>query len=109
MTPKLTNDTMMDYKMEHICNEIGINTLSRARMLEYGICAIQNLMQIQERIKMERRYCLQTDVFKNLLLVVKWIKGNPHRDIMRDFDLNVFEMIFEKDVLMSSWCKNNGE
>ena len=84
----------MDENIKHICNTIGMNAMSRARMVEYGICTIPDLLQIREIIKTEAFNRLWTDVKKNLLLTIKWLENNPNADIVRDFDDQAFENIF---------------
>jgi hypothetical protein len=68
--------------------------MSRAKMVEYGICTIPDLLQIKEQIKTETFNCLWSDVKKNLLLTIKWIENNQKADIMRDFDDEVFKKIY---------------
>ena len=68
--------------------------MSRARMVEYGICTILDLLQIREQIKTETFNCLWSDVKKNLLLTIKWVENNQNADITWDFDEQVFENIF---------------
>jgi hypothetical protein len=68
--------------------------MSRAKMVEYGICTIPDLLQIKEQIKTETFNHLWSDVKKNLLLTIKWIENNQKADIMRDFDDEVFEKIY---------------
>jgi len=84
----------MDENMQHICNAIGINAMNRARMVEYGICTIPDLLQIREQIKMETFNRLRSDVKKNLLLTIKWIENNQKADIMQNFDDEVFEKLY---------------
>ncbi len=84
----------MDESMQHICNTLGINAMSWAKMVEYGICTIPDLLQIKEQIKMETFNRLRSDVKKNLLLTIKWIENNQKADIMRNFDDEVFEKIY---------------
>ncbi len=87
----------MDENIKHICNPIGINAMSRARMVEYGICTIPDLLQIREQIETKTFNCLWSDVKKNLLLTIKWVENNQNADIMRDFDEQVFESIFNNN------------
>ena len=84
----------MDENIKHICNLIGINAMSHARMVEYGICTILDLLHIKEQIKTETFNRLQSDVKKNLLLTIKWVENNQNAGIMQDFDEQVFENIF---------------
>ena len=84
----------MDESMQHICNTLGINAMSRAKMVEYGICTIPDLLQIKEQIKTETFNRLWSDVKKNLLLTIKWIENNQKADIMQNFDDEVFEKIY---------------
>ena len=88
----------MDENMQHICNAIGINAMNRARMVEYGICTIPDLLQIREQIMTEAFNRVRSDVKKDLLLTIKWIENNQNADIMRDFDDQVFENIFNDNV-----------
>jgi hypothetical protein len=87
----------VDENIKHICNPIGINAMSRARMVEYGICTIPDLLQIREQIETKTFNCLWSDVKKNLLLTIKWVENNQNADIMRDFDEQVFESIFNNN------------
>ena len=88
----------MDENMQHICNAIGINAMNCARMVEYGICTIPDLLQIREQIMTEAFNCVRSDVKKDLLLTIKWIENNQNADIMCDFDDQVFENIFNDNV-----------
>jgi hypothetical protein len=93
----------MDENIKHICNVIGMDAISLDRMVEYGICTLSNLLQIREIIKTETFKCLRTDVKKNLLLIIKWIENNRNADIVRDFDEQAFENIFN-DYEGIYWC-----
>ncbi len=88
----------MDENMQHICNALGINDMNRARMVEYGICTIPDLLHIREQIMTEAFNHLWSDVKKDLLLTIKWIENKQNADIMRDFDDQVFENIFNDNV-----------
>ena len=86
----------MDRDIEHICAEVGIGRMTRARMEEYGIVTLPDLMNIRDRIRKKEIDCIKEAIRNKLLLVVEWREKNIHADIVKDFNEDVLDKL-EKD------------
>jgi len=76
----------MDDSVNHICNVIGVNGMMRSKMVQCGISTINQLIAITEdrnegSIRYRNEGGIQSDVLKNLLLAIKWIKENPGEEL----------------------------
>jgi hypothetical protein len=106
----------MDRDIEHICDEVGIPRNNRAKMVEYGICTVQDLMQIREGIEKEEWEYIQgsqgplsglrSDVRKHLLLVIKWREANQNADIIEVFNGEVFDKILNDESWADDYIMN---
>jgi hypothetical protein len=89
----------MDDSVNHICNVIGVNGMTRSKMVQCGISTIDQLMAIREErnegsLRYKHEGGIRSDVFNNLLLAVKWMKENPGKDVMDNFTDDVFDKLF---------------
>ena len=62
----------MDDSVNHICNVIGVNDMTRSKMVQCGISTIEELMAITEdrnerSIRYKNEGGIRSDVFNNLL------------------------------------------
>ena len=65
----------MDDSINHICNVIGVNGMTRSKMVQCGISTINQLVTIMEDrneggIRYRNEGGIRSDVFKYLLLAV---------------------------------------
>jgi hypothetical protein len=87
----------MDKVIEHICAEVGVSRVMRVKMEEYGICTVDDLMKINDRIERRELSGIWYPVLEMLQLVVKWRKSNEQADILRDFNGEVLDKLMKID------------
>lgn len=79
--------------MKHICAEVGVAHKMIVKMEEYGICSVDDLMKINDRIKRRELSGIWYTVLETLQLVVKWRESNEQADILRDFNGEVLNKL----------------
>ena len=67
------------------------------KMEEYGICSVDDLMKINDRIKRKELSGIYILVLEALQLVVKWRESNEHADFLRDFNGEVLNKVKIED------------
>lgn len=83
--------------MKHICAEVGVAHKMIVKMEEYGICSVDDLMKINDRIKRKELSGIYILVLEALQLVVKWRESNEHADFLRDFNGEVLNKVKIED------------
>lgn len=91
--PRQTTSWTMDKVIEHICAEVGVSRGMRVKMEEYGICTVDDLMKINDRIERRELSGIWYTVLETLQLVVKWRESNEQADILRDFNGEVLNKL----------------
>lgn len=72
--------------MKHICDMVSVPRGQRVKMEEYGICTVDDLLKINERIERRELSGIWDNVLEPLQFVVKWIESNEQADILQDFN-----------------------
>ena len=85
----------MDEQVKHICNEVGIPRKSRLKLEEYGICTVEDLLQVKDRIQRSDLSELREEVRDKLLMVADWKLSNPDADVMEEFDEDVYDKLYK--------------
>jgi hypothetical protein len=90
----------MEDTVHHICNMIGVNSLSRRKMVECGMSTIDALFDINEDTNEDRFGTIRSDVVNNLRIAVRWLRENAYKDQTDQFTEEVFnELVFQDDFI----------
>lgn len=89
----------------HICDEVGVPPKSRQKMVEYGLCTKQDLSSARERIQRKELDGLRTEIREKLLLVAEWINNNPEADILKEFDEDAYDLMYNNERWAEEYIK----
>ena len=94
----------MNENVRHLCIEAGMGRMSIDKVEACGICTVQDLVDIGQRIDRGELILLWGDgtsrckynqlVLRKLLVISEWASKHPNANIMKEFDEDVYYAVY---------------